>query len=117
MADRNEFVATEIRRIRSVYQRRDRELPSELYAPWQPASILSCCGRKQLAALMLHQAGIFPRRAEACLEVGYGSRGWLGDLITWGGRETKLHGMALKPTRARCAQESLPLADLGVVGA
>jgi ubiquinone/menaquinone biosynthesis C-methylase UbiE len=106
--------AAEIERIRAEYGRRQREISPNRYAPWQPALSFSFRGRRQMAALMLHQADVFPKAGDPCLEVGFGSIGWLGELITWGVRETDLHGVELDPGRARRAQESLPLADLRI---
>lgn len=63
---------------------------------------------------MLHRAGTFPRSGAQCLEVGFGSLGWLGDLIGWGLRETDLHGIELDAVRAAKACEALPGADLRV---
>lgn len=76
----------ERRRILTEYRRRAAELPRDLYA----------------------------RRGEACLEVGYGSLGWLADLLSWGLREADLHGIELDADRAAVAREALPDADLRV---
>src|SRR5947208_8442732 len=46
------------------------------------------------------------------MEVGFGSLGWLGDLISWRVRETDLHGIELDPALVDRAREILPLADL-----
>jgi SAM-dependent methyltransferase len=107
-------VTEERERIRAVNQRREQQLLSELYAPWQPASALGRAGRSRVAAALLHRAGAFPRPGDPCLEVGFGSLGWLGELITWGVRETDLHGVELDSARARRAQQALPQADLRV---
>jgi ubiquinone/menaquinone biosynthesis C-methylase UbiE len=48
------------------------------------------------------------------LEVGYGTLGWLGELISWGVSEKRLHGIEIDLARARRAQEVLPIADLRV---
>ncbi len=61
---------------------------------------------------MLKQAGVFPASGHPCLEVGYGSLGWLGELVNWGLRESDLHGIQLDPVRSRRAREILPGADL-----
>jgi ubiquinone/menaquinone biosynthesis C-methylase UbiE len=63
---------------------------------------------------MLHRANVFPKPGDRCLEVGFGSLGWLGDLITWGVCETDIHGIELSAVRAKQAQEVLPMADLRV---
>jgi ubiquinone/menaquinone biosynthesis C-methylase UbiE len=60
---------------------------------------------------MLKQAGVFPGAGGACLEVGFGSLGWLGELASWGLRESDLHGIELDPVRSRKAREILPGAD------
>ena len=46
--------------------------------------------------------------------MGYGSLGWLGDLITWGVAERRLCGIELDDERAQRARVSLPVADLRV---
>jgi ubiquinone/menaquinone biosynthesis C-methylase UbiE len=102
-------------RIEAAYRRRRQWEPSsDVYAPWNPASILATAQRKRMAAWMLSQAGVFPRRGQRCLEVGAGSRGWLGDLLDWGLREIDLHGIDLDPDRVQHARETLPSADLRV---
>ena len=45
--------------------------------------------------------GFFPLVLVQCLEVGFGSMGWLADLISWGVPETDLHGIELSTERAR----------------
>jgi ubiquinone/menaquinone biosynthesis C-methylase UbiE len=70
--------------------------------------------RKRVGAMMLHRAKVFPRSGDRCLEIGFGSVGWLGDLISWGIKETDLFGIELDPDRAQRAQELLPMADLRV---
>jgi hypothetical protein len=107
-------VAAESRRIRAEYRRRARELDADRYAPWQPAAILEREGRSRAAACLLHAANRFPRAGGRCLEVGYGSMGWLPDLVGWGVRETDLHGIELEAGRAAHAQRLLPSADLRV---
>jgi hypothetical protein len=109
-----ESILAERSRVQEEYRRRDYEIPTDLYAPWQPAEIFMRAGRKRVAATMLHQAGVFPRQGDQCLEVGFGSQGWLGDLITWGIRENDLHGIELDSSRVRHAKEILPNADLRV---
>jgi SAM-dependent methyltransferase len=104
----------ENQRILAEYRRREREVPPSLYALWQPAVLFARTGRNRLAARLLARAGVFPRAGDPCLEVGYGSLGWLGELISWGVRETDLHGIELDPVRARQAREILPSADLRV---
>jgi len=104
--------ATERERLLAEYRRRDREIPAERYAAWQPAEILMRDERKRLAAQLLHRAGAFPGAETPCLEVGYGRLGWLADLLSWGVGEKALHGVELDAGRAAEAQRRLPAADL-----
>lgn len=104
----------EKKRLLAEYQRREAEVPAERYAPWNPAEMLMRSERLRLAAGMLRRARVFPGETTACLEVGHGRLGWLGDLVAWGVREDSLHGIELDAGRAAQARERLPVADLRV---
>ena len=93
----------ESERVQAEYRRRQREIGAEVYAPWQPAEMFLRTGRTLAAVAMLRQAGVFPQAGEPCLEIGYGSLGWLATLLSWGVRETDLHGIEIEP-RAASAQ-------------
>lgn len=108
------WVLVERQRIQDEYQRRHQELDTDRYAFWQPAETFITSQRKRVGAVMLHRADAFPKPGDKCLEIGFGSLGWLGDLISWGVKETNLHGIELDADRARRAQERLPMADLRV---
>ena len=112
--DETAATVAEHERILAEYRRREREVEADLYAPWQAATSFMRAGRTRLAARMLKAADAFPGPGDACLEVGYGSLGWLGELVGWGVREGDLHGIELDPVRARRAAEILPGADLRV---
>lgn len=101
-------------RIIREYDRRRREIPSDRYAIWNPSALHTRFSRERAAIGMLHGAGVFPRAESRCLEVGYGSLGWLGTLVSWGVREEMLCGMELDPERAATASSILPKADLRV---
>lgn len=105
---------TETERIQAEYDRRDREIAHDLYAPWQPGEILMVSERERVAASMLKRLDKFPKAGDRCLELGYGRLGWLGRLVSWGMRETDLHGIELDPARAEIARAALPGADLQV---
>jgi len=107
-------VAIEQERILAENRRWEREFASDLYAPWQPGEALFRASRSRWAARMLHESGAFPSTGAPCLEVGYASLGWLGELISWGVRESDLHGIELDSTRAARAKGILPGADLRV---
>jgi SAM-dependent methyltransferase len=104
----------EQQRVLAEYLRRERELPVDLYAPWQPTEMFMRLSRKRLATTMLKEAGVFPSAGSRCLEVGFGTLGWLGELISWGVRECDIHGLELDPVRAEKAKAILPVADLRV---
>jgi SAM-dependent methyltransferase len=70
--------------------------------------------RNRTAATVLQRLNVFPKLEDQCLEVGYGSLGWLTQLISWGVRESGLHGIELDATRAAKARAILPAADLRI---
>jgi len=114
MNSNNDILAAERARIKSEYARRDREITRDLYAPWEPAPIFMHTGRKRAASLLLLRAGLIPFNDDQCLEIGFGSMGWLPDLIMWGVRETDLHGIELNSERVDLVRQILPQADLRV---
>ena len=111
--ERNRVVA-EQDRILAEYRRREREVDHDLYALWNPSASLNRAGRTRRAASLLARCGVFPKRGDACLEIGFGSLGWLAELLAWGLAESDLHGIELDPERAAIAREVFPSADLRV---
>jgi ubiquinone/menaquinone biosynthesis C-methylase UbiE len=109
-----DFMAAERQRIQLEYARRSREIAPDTYAPWQPSARFTIEVRNRKAATMLQRVGLFPNQGDQCLEVGFGSLGWLGELISWGLSESDLHGVELDPLRAAKARQALPSADLRV---
>ncbi len=107
-------IEREKNRIETEYRRRESEVEADLYAPWQPAESFIVSERKNTAARLLQKAGKFPVAGDKCLEIGFGKLGWLADLLSWGLRETNLHGIELDEKRARVAQNALPKADLRI---
>lgn len=104
--------ARERDRVLDEYARRERDVPADRYAPWQPAELLGRIGRKRAAARLLRQVGAFPTTGDRALEVGCGQLGWLADLIEWGVREPDLAGIDLDARRVEAARQRLPAADL-----
>lgn len=109
-----ETIFTERTRIHEEYARRARDSKPDTYAVWQPDVIQTRSERLRVAATMLHQANSFPQSWTECLEVGCGSLGWLGELISWRVPESKLHGVDLSSSRVQRARTILPNADLRV---
>lgn len=106
--------AAQRERLRLVeeYERRRRELPRDLYAPWNSAEQFMRHGRSRLAARMLHDAGVFPDAETRCLEIGFGGGGWLPELLAWGAAEENLHGVEIDTTRLESTRRRLPAAKL-----
>ena len=107
-------VVREQERIRLEYRRRERDVDADRYAPWQPAVLAERSARLRAASRLLLDVGRFPQPTDQCLEIGYGSAGWLADLVSWGVMETCLHGIELDELRAARARQLLPAADLRV---
>lgn len=114
MNQESERLARERQRILSVYQRRRQEIAHDFYAPWKTWVLFLRAQRSRFAAEMLADAGVFPGAGDSCLEVGFGSGGWLTELIGWGVQEKNVHGIELDPIRAESARELLPVADLRI---
>lgn len=110
--DERAGVTVEQQRILAEYRRREREVDGRIYAPWNPSAIYSRAGRTRMAALLLERLGVFPKPGDACLEIGFGSLGWLAELLAWGLRERDLHGIELDPERVARARDTFPAADL-----
>lgn len=106
--------ALELERIKEEYRRRGATIPPDYYAPWQPSVMFMASQRRRMALQLLREADVFPVATGECLEIGHGTLGWLGDLITWGVRETHIHGIELDAVRALRAREVLPVADLRI---
>jgi SAM-dependent methyltransferase len=108
------FVAAERNRIEVEYRRRAEEIDPRLYAPWQPAEMLSRASRGRMAVKLLHRALAFPKAGHHCLEIGFGKLGWLGELLNWGVRQTDIHGIDLDSDRVALARDILSASDLRV---
>ena len=98
----------------SEYERRDRTVSESLYAQHNPGYLLMSQARERVSLRLLSEAGAFPQAGSPCLEVGYGRLGALGTLMSWGLRESDLHGIEMDPRRASVAQAALAGADLRV---
>jgi SAM-dependent methyltransferase len=101
-------------RERLLAENRRRDELADRYAPWRPEEVFLRTQRRRAAVHLLIRVGLFPLPGQPCLEVGYGTLGWLGELLSWGLREADLHGIELDAKRAGVAQEALPSADLRV---
>jgi ubiquinone/menaquinone biosynthesis C-methylase UbiE len=86
----------EQQRVLAEYERREREIDQDRYAPWRASVLLRRATRARDASRLLRAAGVFPRAGWRCLEVGFGKRGgWLADLLVWGVSRKDLCGIDL----------------------
>src|SRR5689334_8972887 len=108
MAEKIEVIRAERSRIVTEYERRAREIPPELYSPWNRAAVFIESSSRRNAPGLLQRAGIFPQADSHCLEVGFGTEGWLADMIKWGVRETSLSGIDLDEQRVESVRERMP---------
>lgn len=99
-------------RILNENRRREAEIDASTYAAWNPAEQFIVHGRRRLAAALLREARAFPQTATRCLEVGFGSSGWLTDLLGWGVAEENLFGAEIDLRRAAAVKRRLPATRL-----
>ena len=113
-----EAVERERRRLQAEYDRRERQRTADPdadpYAEDNPVELFMRAGRRRRALELLGRRGVLPRPGDPCLEVGYGRRGWLEDLLELGLAPEDLHGIELDPGRAAEARVRFPGADLRV---
>ena len=108
-------LARERARVLRENARRRVQLDPELYAPWDPAEQLFRHTRRRLAARLLQAVGAFPTAQSRCMELGFGSGGWLHDLVAWGVPPERILGAEIDLRRTAWARRRLPDALL-VVG-
>ncbi|MGH8637523.1 MAG: class I SAM-dependent methyltransferase, partial [Burkholderiales bacterium] len=97
----------EANRILREYERRERALAPDLYAPTKPFNLFLRQSRERALVKMLTKAGFVPFGARRILDVGCGSGQWLIDFETWGAERGNLAGIDLIPSRIRVAQRRL----------
>lgn len=98
-------------RILAEIARRAREIPRDRDAFWQPSQQWLINERRSVALAMLRGCNALPTKDTQCLEIGFGSGGWLPDLIAWGVKASNLHGIEISEQCVRRASELLPSAD------
>ncbi|HEX8743009.1 MAG TPA: class I SAM-dependent methyltransferase [Thermoleophilaceae bacterium] len=98
----------ELDRIRTEYERREREVGAE---DWRVRLFVRQL-RERVLLEELGRAGSLPLAGRRVLDVGCGHGQWLADFETWGARQADLAGIELDPDRAARARERLPAADV-----
>jgi SAM-dependent methyltransferase len=107
-------IQAERTRILAEIARRNREIPRDRDARWQPSQQWLINERRYFAVELLKRCDVFPTQDTRCLEIGFGFGGWLPDLISWGVNETNLHGIDLSERCVLSTRRLLPAADLRV---
>jgi SAM-dependent methyltransferase len=102
----------EAKRIVAEYARRDRELPSDLYALHRPANLYIQHGHEQALLWGLRKAGMAPLDDRRVLDVGCGFGEWLGVFERFGARRDRLAGIDLNESRVSVAAASYTAADV-----
>lgn len=101
----------DVDRIRGAYERRRERVDASRYALDRPANRRSLEERSRIL-----REGLAARRLELgaleILEVGCGSGGELGILVSLGARAGRLHGIDLREDALAAARERVPEADL-----
>ncbi len=105
---------SEVQRILEENLRRRDEVDSSIYAAWQPGELFMRQGRERVAVAELRRLAAFPSKGQRCLEIGYGTGGWLPTLLGWGMDLSDLYGIELDRERADAARRALPGAHLEV---
>lgn len=102
----------ETERIRTEYERRDRELPVDFYSWVKPANLLMHQQVVRACIRMLHRAGMFPLDGFRIADIGCGSGTWLVEFLQWGADPGMLSGIDLVPARVDRARRRLPQVDV-----
>lgn len=103
---------SEVERIRTEYERRERTIAAARYSAAEPAPMLMRQARERAVLRMLRSAGVLPLAERRVLEVGCGGGQWLVDFETWGVRRSNLFGIDLIRERADVARARLPGATI-----
>jgi ubiquinone/menaquinone biosynthesis C-methylase UbiE len=104
--------AAELERIRTEYERRDREIPSDFYALYHPANLFVRHSQEEAVLAGLHAAGLTPLTGRRVLDVGCGVGDWFGLFERFGAGRADLAGIELGESRAAEARLRFPAADI-----
>lgn len=99
-------------RIRAEYERRDREIPADFYAPYYPANLFLRHGQEAALLWALRTTGSAPLGHRRVLDIGCGTGEWLGMFTRYGGEPRNLAGIELRDRELLQAKAAYPLADL-----
>jgi len=86
-------------RLRSVYERRDDEIPKGRYSYFNPANLLSIQERERRVLPLLARHTNISLDEMKILEIGCGTGFWLREFIKWGAQPENIVGLDLLPDR------------------
>lgn len=98
-------LSKEAQRIRSEYDRRDRELPSDRYSLTRPDVLYTYQQRVRATLAALRRHNLLPLSKLDILDIGCGTGDWLADFARWGADPDRLAGIELDERRASIARQ------------
>lgn len=104
----------EAERIRTEYQRREREISSDFYELYHPSNLFIRHGQERALLHALRSANLLPLKDRSILEVGCGSGGWLEMFEDFGAQRCNLAGIDLDEGRVATCLEHFASADVRV---
>lgn len=99
-------------RIRTEYQRRERELPQDFYALHRPANLFLKQGQERAFSKALRIAGMVPLADRRILEIGCGRGQWLATFEAFDAQRENLAGIELDEARAEFCARRFAGADI-----
>lgn len=102
----------EAKRILAEYERREKEIGREYYAPTRPANLFVRHGQQRALLEALGRASALPLTGKRILEVGCGLGKWIPVFEEFGAERAVIAGVDLDPTRIAEARARFPGADL-----
>ncbi|GAB6183584.1 class I SAM-dependent methyltransferase [Thermodesulfovibrio hydrogeniphilus] len=98
----------EIKRIKSVYEKRKIEVHPQLYSYFNPGNFFIVQSREREIINTLKKFGINSLENKKILDVGCGTGSFLRKLIEWGANPENLYGIDLLPDRIEQAKKLSP---------
>ena len=102
----------EAERIRTEYERRERELTPDFYALHRPANLFLRHGQERALVAALRRAGMLPLAERRILEIGCGRGQWLVTFEELDARRENLAGIELDWERAQFCAARFTGADI-----
>jgi ubiquinone/menaquinone biosynthesis C-methylase UbiE len=103
-----------VERIRAEYQRRQREVPPDFYALYQPSNLYIHHGQVRALLWALRTANLLPLKDCRILEVGCGRGNWLSVFEDFEAQRGHLAGIDLDAARVACCLQRFAGADVRV---